>query len=231
MPVSTDTLENSTALKISIFSENNFWMLLIKLLSIVLLRSVKCKGCLQINILQQCCLITTGLGKVGAINRAVSLGSYVLYRPRGEAPVRSRPLFLAKMTKAPPGGITASLLSDPFFIQLTNLWQTKKTKSHPHHHTAFWSKSHMTSAVFLKAWPRVLAWESIAVMSSTTRFMTARTLRGSMVFIQSRVSTLFLSIWHDNHWQPWMVQGASVWASPSSKESRTLHQQKDYSRN
>lgn len=37
-------------------------------------------------------------------------------------------------------------------------------------------------------------WTSMAVMSSTTRFMTARTLRGSTVPNQSRVSTLFLSI-------------------------------------
>ena len=36
---------------------------------------------------------------------------------------------------------------------------------------------------------------SMEVVSSTTRFITARTLRGSMVFTQSRVSTLFLSIW------------------------------------
>lgn len=36
IPVMTETLENSTALNISIFSENNFWILLIKLLSIVL---------------------------------------------------------------------------------------------------------------------------------------------------------------------------------------------------
>jgi hypothetical protein len=35
MPVRTDTLENSTALKISIFSENSFCMLLIKLLSML----------------------------------------------------------------------------------------------------------------------------------------------------------------------------------------------------
>jgi len=35
IPVSTETLENSTALKISIFSENNFCMLLIKLLSML----------------------------------------------------------------------------------------------------------------------------------------------------------------------------------------------------
>lgn len=39
-------------------------------------------------------------------------------------------------------------------------------------------------------------WESMAVMSSTTLFMTARTLRGSIVFNQSRVSTLFRSIWN-----------------------------------
>ena len=36
---------------------------------------------------------------------------------------------------------------------------------------------------------------SIEVVSSTTLFITARTFRGSMVFTQSRVSTLFLSIW------------------------------------
>ena len=33
IPVRTETLENSTALKISIFSENSFWILLIRLLS------------------------------------------------------------------------------------------------------------------------------------------------------------------------------------------------------
>lgn len=31
MPVNMDTLENSTELKISILSENNFWMLLSRL--------------------------------------------------------------------------------------------------------------------------------------------------------------------------------------------------------
>jgi len=31
IPVNTDTLENSTELKISILSENNFWMLLSRL--------------------------------------------------------------------------------------------------------------------------------------------------------------------------------------------------------
>ena len=36
MPVRTDTLVNSTALKISIFSENNFCMLLSRLVSTVL---------------------------------------------------------------------------------------------------------------------------------------------------------------------------------------------------
>ena len=36
MPVNTETLENSTALNISIFSENNFWMLLSRLVSTVL---------------------------------------------------------------------------------------------------------------------------------------------------------------------------------------------------
>lgn len=36
---------------------------------------------------------------------------------------------------------------------------------------------------------------SIEVVSSTTLFITARTFRGSMVLTQSRVSTLFLSIW------------------------------------
>lgn len=40
IPVMTETLENSTALNISIFSENNFWMLLIKLLSMVLKKKV-----------------------------------------------------------------------------------------------------------------------------------------------------------------------------------------------
>lgn len=38
-------------------------------------------------------------------------------------------------------------------------------------------------------------WTSMAVVSSTTRFMTARTFRGSRVLSQSRVSTLLRSIW------------------------------------
>ena len=41
---------------------------------------------------------------------------------------------------------------------------------------------------------RSITCKSMAVMSSTTRFITARTLRGSIVFSQSRVSTLFLNI-------------------------------------
>lgn len=36
IPVRTETLEKSTALKISIFSENSFCILLIKLLSVIL---------------------------------------------------------------------------------------------------------------------------------------------------------------------------------------------------
>ena len=46
------------------------------------------------------------------------------------------------------------------------------------------------------------------VVSSTTRFITARTLRGSMVFTQSRVSTLFLSIWEMI--KPWTWIGIRI---------------------
>ena len=45
IPVRTETLENSTALKISIFSENSFWILLMRLLSTLLSKKHRLMKC------------------------------------------------------------------------------------------------------------------------------------------------------------------------------------------
>ena len=137
IPVNTETLENSTALKISILSENNFWMLLIKLLSIVLYRIQRIFALCQYRRSKPTVLSKENCFYKDKPHEAYpfslflknhNLKKYSNYSinsllPGSETPIRPTLLCSrrAHSSKTPLGGITAALFSYAFFVQLTNL--------------------------------------------------------------------------------------------------------------